>query len=575
MRFTLTGDDVDLAQLRDELRHPGSGGFCSFEGWVRNNNEGREVSGLEYEAYTELAIAEGERIVAEATERYGILSAHCVHRTGSLKIGDIAVWIGASAAHRDEAFRACRYIIDEIKHRLPIWKREHYLEGDTAWVACSHTERAHELEPPHEHGHHRGHGHTHSHLHESGRLPAVIPANAGIQRLDSTNESLDPSVRWGDESEGSSHDTRLGVADRLKPAFTPDYSRQTRLRDVGESGQAKLAAARVLVIGAGGLGVPVISYLAGAGVGTLGIVDHDVLDASNLHRQVMYDFRDIGQRKVDLAARRVAALNPAVHVQTYGEPLTAQGITAVFEQYDLVVECTDDLGSRYLANDAAIVTGTPLILASVYQYEGQLQVITSLPGDPCLRCLWPEQPAPGLAGSCVESGVLGPVPGVLGTLQAMEALKLLLGLPHAADHALQLVNLLDGSSQRLPIDPTRGCALHGGCMQVARQALERARAEGDIERRFGHLDEAVTAGFVVVDVREADEISRLPLHVTSLRIPSGEIAACSLTHLDGPVLLVCATGKRSAHAARVLRQTGVDAWSLADGVAALDPSVAS
>ena len=122
MRFDLTAAPADLAKLREELQHPGSGGFCAFEGWVRNNNEGREVSGLEYEAYTELAIAEGERILAEAAERYGVLAASAVHRVGDLKIGDLAVWIGASAPHRDEAFRACRYIIDEIKHRLPIWK---------------------------------------------------------------------------------------------------------------------------------------------------------------------------------------------------------------------------------------------------------------------------------------------------------------------------------------------------------------------------------------------------------------------------------------------------------------------
>lgn len=565
-RFTITADNVDLAQLREDLMHPGSGGFCSFEGWVRNNNEGREVAGLEYEAYTELCMVEGERIVAEAMERYGVLAAHCLHRVGNLKIGDIAVWIGASAAHRDEAFRACRYIIDEIKHRLPIWKKEHYLEGDTAWVACSHTERAHEMEAPHVHVHP---AHSGEHHHASAPPLAVTPAAAGAPRLDAKPKSPDPSGRRGDEPAGFSQDARHRSGNGPDPAFTPDYSRQTRLSHVGETGQQKLASARVLVIGAGGLGTPVISYLAGAGIGTLGIVDGDVLDASNLHRQVMYDARDVGQRKVDLAARRVAALNPSVQVQTYAEPLAAQSITDVFERYDLVVECTDDLGSRYLANDAAVLTGTPLILASVYQYEGQLQVITSLPGDPCLRCLWPEQPAAGLAGSCVESGVLGPVPGVLGTLQAMEALKLLLGLPQPADHALQLVNLLDGSSQRLPVDAAQGCALHGGCVEVARESLEAARHEGDIERRFDHLGEAVAHGYVVVDVREPDEIAAEPLHATSLQIPSGRLTAAEVAHVDGRVLLVCASGRRSGEAARALRKQGVDAYSLAGGVHAL------
>jgi len=135
---------IDIAPLHDELRHGGSGGFCSFEGWVRNSNEGREVGGLDYEAYADLAELEGERIIAEAIARYGVTAARCVHRTGSLKVGDVAVWVGVSSPHRDEAFRACRYIIDEIKHRLPIWKKEHYLSGESNWVACTHVHREHE-----------------------------------------------------------------------------------------------------------------------------------------------------------------------------------------------------------------------------------------------------------------------------------------------------------------------------------------------------------------------------------------------------------------------------------------------
>lgn len=510
--FSLASDAVDLDALRTALQHPGSGGFCAFEGWVRNSNEGRAVSGLEYEAYPELAMAEGERIVEEALARYGVNAAHCAHRTGNLAIGDLAVWIGVSSAHRDEAFRACRYIIDEIKHRLPIWKKEHYIGGDTAWVACTHTYREHE--------HESRHGHDHAH-------EAALP-------------------------------------------FVPDYSRQMRLREVGEGGQAKLAAARVLVIGAGGLGCPVLTYLAGAGVGTLGVVDGDRLDASNLHRQTLYDARDIGERKVELAARRIAALNPSVAVQTYAEPLHAGNIAEVFGQYDLVVECTDNLGSRHLSNDAAVLTGTPLILASVYQYEGQLQVITAKPGDPCLRCLWPQQPAAGATGSCVESGVLGPVPGVLGSMQAIEALKLLINLPRPTDHALLLINLLDGTSQRLLIDAAQGCAMHGGCIEAARTGLDHAQGMRDVELAFAHLDDAIEAGYTLVDVREAAEINAQPLHAPSQWIPSGSIGERAAELTKRPVLLVCASGRRSGIAARVLRGQGMlNVHSLAGGVAAL------
>lgn len=513
--FSLSAVAVDLAPLREVLQQPGSGGFCSFEGWVRNSNEGREVGGLEYEAYAELALVEGERIIAEAIARYGVLAARCVHRTGDLGIGDLAVWIGVSGAHRDEAFRACRYIIDEIKHRLPIWKKEHYLSGDTAWVACSHTERAHEHEPLHAQA-----GHAHD------------------------------------------HDAPVAT-----PAFSPDYSRQMRLREVGDAGQAKLAGARVLVIGAGGLGCPVLSYLAGAGVGTLGIVDGDVLDASNLHRQIMYDARDIGQFKVDLARQRIAALNPAVAVHTWAQPLHAGNVVDVFAQYDLVVECTDDMHSRYLSNDAAVLTGTPLILASVYQHEGQLQVISARPGEPCLRCLWPDEPAPGVAGSCAESGVLGPVPGVLGALQASEALNILLDLPRPTGHALLLVNLLDVSIQRLPIDPAAGCAAHGGCVAVARHAL--AQSDQAVDLAFASLDHAIAAGYQLIDVREPDEIAAQPLEQCLCCIPSGQLAARAAELAAGRLLLVCASGRRSAHAARQLRGQGLEVYSLAGGAQAL------
>jgi sulfur-carrier protein adenylyltransferase/sulfurtransferase len=509
MRFVLSSEAVDTGRLHDALQHPGSGGFCAFEGWVRNSNDGREVDGLEYEAYAELAMAEGERILDEAIARYGVTDARCAHRTGHLKVGELAVWIGVSAPHRDEAFRACRYIIDEIKHRLPIWKKEHYLTGESNWVACAHVYREHE----HEHHHHHEHA----------------------------------------------------------APFTPDYSRQLRLREVGEAGQAKLAAARVLVIGAGGLGCPVLSYLAGAGIGTLGIVDDDRLDASNLHRQTMYDTRDIGERKVDLAARRIAALNPAVTVQTWAEPLRASDAVEVFRQFDLVVECTDDMHSRYLSSDAAVLSGTPLILASVYQYEGQLQVVSAQSGKPCLRCLWPQEPAPESVGSCVESGVLGPVPGVLGTMQAMEALKRLLGFAGAADQALLLVNLLDHTIQHLPIDAEQGCALRGGCVAVARHALAKAQDDADIELVFDRLEDAVSAGFRLIDLREPEEIALAPLPgVPSQRVPSGQVLARAGEFAAGRLLLICASGRRSGHAARLLRAEGLrHAYSLAGGLYAL------
>nr|WP_240600302.1 HesA/MoeB/ThiF family protein [Lysobacter silvestris] len=344
-----------------------------------------------------------------------------------------------------------------------------------------------------------------------------------------------------------------------------------RLTEVGAAGQAKLAAARVLVIGAGGLGAPVISYLAGAGIGKLGIVDGDRLDASNLHRQTIYSARDIGHLKVDLAARHVAALNPSVQVQTYSEPLHAGNVVEVFSQYDLVLECTDDMRSRYLSSDAATVTATPLVLASVYQYEGQLQVMDGRAGSPCLRCLWPREPSPEAVGSCALSGVLGPVPGVLGAMQAMEALKLLLDLPRPRADALVLVNLLDNTMQRLPIDPASGCVLHGGCIEQAQRALEQARLQADVELVFPTLAAAIDSGFRLVDLRGSDEIAMTPLgDVHAREIPSGDIMAHAGELGRDRVLLVCATGRRSYYAAEQLRAAGLgDVHSLAGGIAAL------
>jgi molybdopterin/thiamine biosynthesis adenylyltransferase/molybdopterin synthase catalytic subunit/rhodanese-related sulfurtransferase len=517
-RFTISTTAIDTRPLRESLQQPGAGGFCSFEGWVRNSNEGRDVNGLSYEAYVELAHVEGERIIDEAMKRYGIADARCTHRTGDLGIGDMAVWVGASAAHRDEAFRACRYIIDEIKHRLPIWKKEHYVTGETSWVVCNHTSHAHRADV------------------QSGHEP---------------------------------HDRASATS------FVPDYSRQICLPGVGEVGQARLSAARVLVIGAGGLGAPAISYLAGAGVGTLGIVDADRLDASNLQRQTIYDARDIGQRKVDLAARRVAAINPSVHVRTFAEPLHAGNVVGTFAQFDLVLECTDDMHSRYLSSDGALLSGKPLILASVYQYEGQLQVMDGQPGSPCLRCLWPREPSPADLGSCALSGVLGPVPGVLGAMQAMEALKLLLDLPRPSSAALLLLSLLDNTSQRLPIDAASGCALHGGCEHQARLSLAHAQDRGDIDLSFCSLEAAIAAGFQVIDLRETEEISISPvIDVSTRHIPSRDIVARAAELGQGRFLLVCASGRRSAHAVQQLRAAGLhEVHSLAGGIDALRASV--
>ncbi len=517
--FRFSEAALDTASLQRELHDDTCGGFAAFEGWVRNHNEGHAVTRLEYEAFVELAEKEGARIVAEAVKRFGVTRAACVHRVGSLAIGDIAVWVGASAAHRDEAFRACRFIIDEVKHRVPIWKKEHYVNGDSGWVNCERCASEH--------------GETYASAHSE---TAVLPG---------AHEHLHGHTHHGDAAPAA-------------PA--PDYSRQVALREVGPQGQEKLRAASVLVVGAGGLGVPVLQYLAGAGIGRIGIVDGDRLEPSNLHRQTWYALADCGKEKAALAAARVQALNPDVRVDTHALRLGADNAGQIVEPYQLVVDCTDNFSTKFLLNDIALRMGRPVLFASVYQYEGQLQLVAGDAASPCLRCVWPEATRDGLVGNCAEAGVLGPVPGVFGSLQALEALKLLLGLPGLAKDEMLIFDLVTLSTQRLRAKRAAGCVAHARASGEAPAASAQAAAGvADIELRLGSLDEAVAAGFTLIDVRDSRERLAEPFPVASLHLPMSKLLAeAPALDASGRYLLVCASGKRSTAAADLLRSQGFE-----------------
>ncbi len=519
--FYFSTEPLAPAVLRDTVRDASCGGFAQFEGWVRNHNEGHFVTLLEYEGYAELAEKEGARIVAEAREKFGVRRASCVHRLGSLAIGDVAVWVGVSAAHRDEAFRACRYIIDEVKHRVPIWKKEHYINGDSGWVNCERcaapAAHTHQKEHEHEHAHAPAHAHPH----------ATIP--------------------------------------------TPDYSRQIALKEVGTAGQQRLAGASVLVVGAGGLGVPVLQYLAGAGVGRLGIVDGDRLEPSNLHRQTWYALADCGAEKAALAERRVRALNPQVRVQSHALRLDAANADRLVVGYDLILDCSDNFSTKFLLNDVALRSGKPVLFASVYQYEGQLQLVRGDAASPCLRCVWPTATRDGLVGNCAEAGVLGPVPGVFGSLQALEALKLLLGLPGLGGDQMLIFDLITLSTQRLRVRRSAGCAAHAAVPAAAPPA---APVPDELEATFASLADAQRAGFTLIDVRDSRELQAEPLAVPALHMPVSRLMT-GAAGLDGHLryLLVCSSGKRSAAAADLLRGHGFqDCRSLRGGLRALKAS---
>src|SRR6476469_9890528 len=236
-------------------------------------------------------------------------------------------------------------------------------------------------------------------------------------------------------------DTRAGAATDLNREELIRYSRHILLPQVGEEGQRALKQSRVLLVGAGGLGSPVALYLAAAGVGTLGLIDGDEVDASNLQRQVLYGTRDLGRPKVDAAAERLRETNPNVRVVGIPERLTAANAMEIVRAYDVVVDGTDNFPTRYLVNDACVLAGKPNVWASVYRFEGQASVFWAEKG-PCYRCLHPEPPPEGAVPSCAEGGVLGVLPGLLGTIQAVETIKLLLGVGEPLVGRLLLVDTL-------------------------------------------------------------------------------------------------------------------------------------
>ncbi|HXP27014.1 MAG TPA: HesA/MoeB/ThiF family protein, partial [Steroidobacteraceae bacterium] len=319
----------------------------------------------------------------------------------------------------------------------------------------------------------------------------------------------------------------------------PDYSRQILLKEIGLQGQAKLSLARVLIVGLGGLGSPVMQYLAAAGVGFLGLIDADVLDASNLHRQPIYALADVGKQKADLARAAIAAINPAVQVETHAANFDADNALELVRRHDIVVDCSDNFRAKYLINDAAVLAQKPAVFASVYQYEGQLQVYKPEPKHACLRCLWPDAIADGVVGNCAEAGVLGPVPGVFGTLQALLTLKILLNMGGQLEGELLLLDFMNFSSLKIKASRRAECRAPA-CVHIQ----EVAREDRDIELAEVSLTAAAKRGFEIIDIRTAEEVAEHP--AAARHIPMRELLANpGLLGGGRPALLVCATGKRS------------------------------
>ncbi len=349
----------------------------------------------------------------------------------------------------------------------------------------------------------------------------------------------------------------------LSPAERQRYARHLMLPEVGKEGQRKLRAARVLCLGAGGLGSPVALYLAAAGVGRLGLVDFDAVDLSNLQRQILHGTPDVGRPKVESARATLERLNPHVEVLTHPVRCTAANALDLIRDYDVVVDGTDNFPTRYLANDACVLLGKPNVYGAVFRWEGQASFFAPHLGAPCYRCLYPEPPTPGAAPSCVEAGVLGVMPGLIGCIQAVETLKFLLGQGTSLRGRLLLCNALDLRFREIRVRRDPGCPVCGDHPTI-RQLRDlvptcAADAANDDEVSVHDLQRALRdpgRGITVLDVREPAEWAICHLEGARL-LPLSSLPA-RVGELDParPYYLHCKSGVRSLQAVAWLRHRG-------------------
>lgn len=480
--FALTAAPLDAAALLARLGRPDAGAHVVFEGRVRDHHGGRPVTLLEYEAFDDLALAEGTAVVAEAERLHPGAHVLCVHRTGSLAVGELAVWIGVATAHRETAFAACRHVIEELKRRLPVWKKEHHPDGAAEWVNC--------------------------------------PSEAAT-----------------------------------RPATDDYYARQTALPEVGAEGQAKLAAARVLLVGLGGLGCPAALYLTGAGIGRLTLVDGGAVELSNLHRQILFTTAEIGAPKALAAAARLRLHNPAVEVAAHGAELTAHNARALVAGHDVVLDATDNFATRFLVHDACHALGLPLVSAAVHRFEGTLDVFRRGLGG-CLHCQWPNRGAAELDSStnCAGGPVFGPAVGVLGVMQAAEVLKLLLGCEGDSPRQTRLVNLLDGSLLTIERAPQPGCPV---CGRLEQSSAISAPADTSSSSVFIDVDGLAVLGPRARSVYLLEPGEPEPANGTTVAVPAHDLSRLrELAAGDQLVVLACRHGLRSAALARLLRAEG-------------------
>ncbi len=371
----------------------------------------------------------------------------------------------------------------------------------------------------------------------------------------------------------------------LSPSELVRYARHLTLPEVGPAGQERLRSARVLLVGVGGLGSPAALYLAAAGIGTLGIIDGDAVELSNLQRQVLHGSAFLGRPKTESASTRIADLNPEVQVIAHRERLSSANALDTLGSYDLAIDGSDNFPTRYLVNDASVLLGTPYVYGSIFRFDGQVSLFAA-PGGPCYRCLFAEPPPPDLVPNCAEAGVLGVLPGIVGSLQALEAIKWILGVGDPLVGRLLLIDALRVSFRELAVTRDPECAVCGERPTVTRLmdyeaycGLDTHPPAGE-EVTTGELAQALRGNGapLVVDVREPWEWEIARIEGSRL-LPLRELPA-RLRELGGgrEIITVCHKGQRSLAAQQLLQGAGFRARSLAGGIdawaAEIEPGMA-
>ncbi|MDO8580601.1 MAG: ThiF family adenylyltransferase [Candidatus Omnitrophota bacterium] len=507
--FKLSSAPLEQTNLREGFSASSAGAFASFEGWVRNHQDGKSIVALEYEAHPPLCELEAKRIFDEARSQFPVIDVRCFHRVGKLQIGEMAVWVGVLAEHRDAAFKACRYIIDELKTRLPIWKKEYYLEGNSEWIGI-----------------------------DSRQSPAASnwsPATGDPLKSQNDSGDLIPG------RQSLPRDRRLLPLDE-----SIYYSRQINLPELGQDGQQKLKEAKVLVVGVGGLGCAALTSLAGAGVGTIGICEFDLLEESNLHRQFLYAHQDIGQPKASLAARRLQELNPYIHIVIHPQKLDAMNAAEIMKPYTIVLDCTDNFPAKFLLNDACFLFKKILVQASIYQNEGQCRIYRPGPAG-CLRCLWPSIPEEECIGNCAQAGVLGVVPSVFGHLQAWEALKMIIQMEGQLHQETILGNLQAYRWETIEQIADPDCPLCGPSPSIIVLEKENYNPSSPLTVSFADIAKGRLKKYVLIDVREASERKNDPiLGIETRSLPVSRFSIDDIPYFHNETyVLICAKGIRS------------------------------